>query len=315
MATIDILLATYNGEKYLNEQIDSIFSQTSQDWRLWIRDDGSLDKTKEILADYRNQYPDKVRIIEDSNGQLGCNGNFRRLLHASSGEYIMFCDQDDVWLPNKIDWKLKKMRQMEEQFGGDKPLLVFSDLKVVDNSLNVINESYWNYSGKDPKKTSFNYLLSDFVCPGCSLLFNKKLREISIDRSGEGTMHDWWVAVHASIFGHIAFIDTPTSFYRQHGENVFGIKRISFWETFKKTLDLPSAIQRTKDSNQRRQNQARAFYEAYRESEYSNTAWLKIAEEYAELAKKNFFQRKSFVLKYRIFGGTFFKTLKEVLLV
>ena len=113
-AEISICMATYNGEKYLKEQLDSILAQVNTDWKLLIRDDGSEDSTIEIIEDYAEKYPDKIELTTDSFGRLGPCMSFSRLLDLADAEYIMFCDQDDVWLSNKIALTLGAMKQAEQ---------------------------------------------------------------------------------------------------------------------------------------------------------------------------------------------------------
>jgi len=111
---IDILLSTYNGEQYLRNQIESIINQTYKNWRLLIRDDGSQDKTIEILEYYLRKHKDKIVLIEDGQKHLGASKSFFRLLGYSDAKYIMFCDQDDVWLPYKIEKTYNKMKELEK---------------------------------------------------------------------------------------------------------------------------------------------------------------------------------------------------------
>ena len=111
--TLDILLATYNGEKFLKEQINSLLDQSYKNWKLLIRDDMSTDCTMAILSDYISKYPDKIKLLK-SNKRLGPCQSFNYLLQKSDSDYVMFCDQDDIWLPEKIELSLKKMRSLEK---------------------------------------------------------------------------------------------------------------------------------------------------------------------------------------------------------
>src|SRR5262249_54654542 len=121
-STIDILLATYNGAAYLEEQLASIEAQAHPNWRLIARDDGSSDRTADILAAFRTRHPGKVTIVRDADGNLGLVQNFSRLMEASTAPYAAFCDQDDVWLPEKLSLCLARMRDLEAEHGRDKPL-------------------------------------------------------------------------------------------------------------------------------------------------------------------------------------------------
>jgi len=222
---IDILLATYNGEKYLKQQIDSILAQSNRDWQLSIRDDGSSDDTVKIIKDYVAKYSDKIRLIEDSSGRLGPALNFGKLLEQAAGNYVMFSDQDDIWLPNKIDLTLNAMRASEKNY-PNMPLLVHTDLKVVDAELKPIADSLWNHNkicpdtGNDLKK-----LIYRNVVTGCAAMINRKAVEISIPIPPQARLHDWWIALNVAKYGKIIYISTPTVLYRQHSQNIIGAKK------------------------------------------------------------------------------------------
>ena len=126
---IYILLATYNGEKYFSEQIESLLSQTYQDWKLWIHDDGSKDNTVKIIKDYANKYPEKIVFLDDDISCGGAKENFTYVLNNidKNFDYIMFCDQDDLWLPNRIELFLNEVK-IQEKNNPNLPLVSFSDL-------------------------------------------------------------------------------------------------------------------------------------------------------------------------------------------
>lgn len=154
---IDILLSAYNGEKYLSEQLDSLFSQSYDDFKIIVRDDGSSDKTKDILIDYKNNFGNKLEIYFENN--VGPKNSFFDLIKKSSNDYVMFCDQDDVWLDNILEVMMDTIKQYD-----DIPTLAYCDLKVVDENLNVICDSFddlLNYIKylKDSKK---DYQLYEF---------------------------------------------------------------------------------------------------------------------------------------------------------
>ena len=154
---VDILLATYNGARFLREQLDSIVGQTYAHWRLLVRDDGSSDGTAAILEEYQRRIGERMQIVRDELGRLGPALNFGRLLRLSDAAYATFCDQDDVWMPDRIEQLLAEMRRMERETGAARPILVHSDLQVIDEEGHEISRSFWNYQYLRPEVA--------YVCP------------------------------------------------------------------------------------------------------------------------------------------------------
>lgn len=230
---INILISTYNGEKFISEQLDSLIEQTVQDFVVLIRDDGSTDSTVDIIKEYENRYPDKIIFIHDNLGNLGSSKSFMKLLEYSDKEYIMFCDQDDIWVPNKIELSLNKIKELEGIFSKDIPLLVFTDLMVVDENLNIISKSFRFYQKLDPQiSTNWKKLLAQNVITGCTMIINRKAKEVCLPYLSEIMMYDHWIGVNVAKYGKIGWIDIPTVLYRQHRDNVagahkYGIKYIA----------------------------------------------------------------------------------------
>lgn len=222
---IDILLATYNGEKYLNQQIDSIITQTYKDWQLLIRDDLSTDNTVNIIKNYICKYPDKIRLIEDNKGHLGLAQNFGALLELALSEYIMFCDQDDIWLPNKIELTLNTMKAAGQTWPNT-PLLVHTDLKVVDETLMPIAESFWKLHRISPESDcQLKKIIYRNIVTGCTVMINKKAKEISMPFPPEAGIHDWWITLNVAKHGKIIYVPDKTILYRQHSKNIIGAKK------------------------------------------------------------------------------------------
>ncbi|NLF31863.1 MAG: glycosyltransferase family 2 protein [Planctomycetes bacterium] len=223
---VDILLATYNGARWLEPLLASLDAQTHPHWRLIARDDGSTDDTPARLDAFAAGRGERVRILRDDRGSLGARGNFAALLDASQAPYAMFCDQDDVWLPDKIAVTLDRMRILEAARGADTPLLVHTDLAVVDADLAPVAGSYWAYQRFAPaRRMCFSRLLVQNVVTGCATMINAALRERAAPIPVEAVMHDWWLALAAAAFGTIEAIERPTLLYRQHGSNDTGAKR------------------------------------------------------------------------------------------
>lgn len=221
---IDILLSTYNGERYLREQIDSILAQTYQDWQLIIRDDGSMDSTVDIVQEYIRSYKDRITLLE-KNGNKGAMESFGELLQVSTSDYFMFCDQDDVWLPDKVEQTLNKMLQTEQTITKGCPVVVHTDLIVVDQDLNTINPSYFNYANIKPSlvNSDIDYLLIFNSVTGCTAMGNKAARKNACPIPPFAPMHDSWLAQSTLMAGgKIATLFSPTILYRQHSKNVIG---------------------------------------------------------------------------------------------
>lgn len=219
---IAILLATYNSERFLAEQIDSIFHQTYTDWKLFVRDDGSKDGTIELIRKYMTSAPDKIELIEDKNVGKGAYGNFVTLMGAVDADYYMFCDHDDVWLPTKIEISFDRMKELESARPGV-PIVVHTDMKVVDQNLGVLSESFWKYSRLLPDHASFWELVCCNTVNGCTMLFNKPAKLVSAGHEPYCLMHDTLVSQSvAAAGGVISAIQEPTVLYRQHIDNVIG---------------------------------------------------------------------------------------------
>ncbi len=223
VSQVEVLLATYNGEHFLSEQIDSILSQDYDGLRVVARDDGSTDATRTLLEQYARRYPERFKLMPMDTPSGGAKWNFMRLLGQSSAQYVCFADQDDVWKADKVSSSMNRMSALEARHGKEMPLLVFSDLEVVKDQLDRINASFWGYQGIVPVNIHrFSRLLTQNVVTGCTALINRPLAELAMTMPAESYMHDWWIALMACAFGDADYIPEATVLYRQHGANVVG---------------------------------------------------------------------------------------------
>jgi len=224
---VAILVSTYNGGKYIAEQLDSLLSQTYKDIKVFIRDDGSSDSTNSILNEYVINYPEKVIFYDSLGSNLGAGKSFMRLLQITVADYYMFCDQDDVWMPDKVEKTLHKAQTLEQEYGAETPIGVFTDLMVVDSSLNVLMPSLWKGDNRHPEYTTdfYKQWINRHATYGCTMLINNAAKEIVLPyRQFEGVIgaHDAWVEYILIKKGVYRYIDEPTIYYRQHGTNVIG---------------------------------------------------------------------------------------------
>lgn len=295
--SVDILLATWNGARFLREQVDSVLAQDDQDWRLLIRDDGSTDDTSAIIADYAARHPGRVVAVDCPSAGKGALGNFGALLAASSAPYVMCCDQDDAWIPGKVALTRARMRQLEAEHGAGKPLIVHTDLAVVDGDMRELCPSLWQFQGIDPRLDRLNRLLVQNVITGCAMMANRRCLELSLPVPASAMMHDWWMGLVACAFGAIAWDPTPTVRYRQHGGNTLGAQAYSGWEVLKKAAAkarLPKLNARYRiEANLA---QGRAFLARYRAT--LPPRHLRTVEAYVRLGEAGWFSRRGLVLRH-----------------
>lgn len=201
MKKIEILMATYNGEKYLKEQLNSIIKQTYRDWSLIIRDDGSSDSTNNILEKY-SKLDNRIKILKDEKGNLGYKKNFETLMKISSGDYIFLCDQDDIWENNKIETCLKYLEKYQ----------------VVHHNANVYYQeelkSDFLFDIKNLKKNILKFIFPNIV--GCCMAFRKEILKLALPIPENYPGHDTWIGFIAEIEKEIKYIDDKLITYRRH---------------------------------------------------------------------------------------------------
>ncbi|MDG2271211.1 MAG: glycosyltransferase family 2 protein [Halioglobus sp.] len=217
---VDILLSTFNGERYFLEQIRSVLDQSHQNIRVIIRDDGSTDGTVALVKQQQKK-DSRIQFIENTAGNLGPARSFMELLRHSTAPYIMFCDQDDVWRARKVQISIAALSGRSRS----EPCLVQSDLEVVSENLNLISKSYISRHNL-PNRNVFADLLVQNNVTGCTVLFNASLRLIAQQYTPSYmVMHDGWLALIASLYGTVVMIDEPLIQYRQHSSNAVGSKK------------------------------------------------------------------------------------------
>lgn len=252
---IDVVIATYNGEKYLKEQLDSILGQTYKDIHIICRDDGSTDRTVDIIREYEAEYPEIVSLITDDVKCGSSCSNFMQALKHTTAEYVMFSDQDDYWLKDKIRHTLDRMKTIESRVGCNKPVLVFGSYQPVDEKLNPLKDNIKSRQEAAYKLDFTNLLVQNYV-HGCLMMVNRTLADMMGDYNKHILMHDWWGALIAAGGGAVEHIDEVMMLYRQHGDNVVGSVNVkSFQYRMRKVLDPE-----TKKASKLYMEQARLLY-------------------------------------------------------
>jgi len=231
---IDVLMATYNGQKYLKEQIDSILNQTYKNIHLIISDDLSTDKTIEILKEYEKK-DDRITVYLAGENR-GYIKNFEFLLGKVENNIYMLSDQDDVWLPDKIEKSYKALIERNVD-------LVYTDALVVDKDLNTMYPSFWKYLKID-KKVKYDDIRSEYLyncVTGCTLISKKEFIKyiLPLPCKSEFMVHDYWISLVVALKGKISHLDEPLIKYRQHGNNIIGSEKTSHKFTkFEQVRDL-----------------------------------------------------------------------------
>ncbi len=240
---IEILLPVYNGEKYLREQIESILKQTNQNWILKIRNDGSKDKSQYIISKFCKKYPSKIVQIDCPKENVGLVQSINYLQQASPhGDYIMFADQDDIWLPHKIDKSLQEVKNLENG-NTSLPVMVCSDVKCVDQNLDLLEESFF-VSQKFPKDIlgDVNKMAALNIIQGCTIMINKSAAKLIFPMPLIMSIHDMWIGLICAYFGTVRYIETPLMLYRQHSDNVAGSIDVSLKYYSKRLLKIKDTI-------------------------------------------------------------------------
>jgi len=219
---ITVLLGTFNGEKYVGEQLDSLLNQTLLPDRILIQDDQSTDSTVEILHRYQQAHPGLIEVRVNPENSGGSARNFMSMMVAERDDYLMLCDQDDVWLPEKIQLSYDKIRAMEAHWGQSTPCLMHSDLAVVDEDLNPDSHSFREGTFANYDRTTLKDQIIQNTTTGCAIMYNRALAELITDIPTHMVMHDWWISLIAAAFGHMDHIDACPILYRQHRTNQVG---------------------------------------------------------------------------------------------
>ncbi|WP_217534065.1 glycosyltransferase family 2 protein [Vibrio metschnikovii] len=283
---VDIVVASYQGERYIRQQLTSIQQNIGYSTlvnKVYIVDDGSTDET-ELQVKALAAHDDKLIWVAAEQTNLGPAGNFQRGMGLTTAPLIMLCDQDDIWFKDKIALSVQEMQPFIDD---QSPVLAFADLHVVDQDLALLCDSYFTHKNI-PKSwhQEFGHLLQQNTVSGCTTIFNRALLNLALPIPVQAYMHDWWLALVAKSCGQLRFIERPLLAYRQHASNTIGAKSRSLWQRIQQRSGFVQSVQSVILQAQAFQ----AFYRHYSDGHLPSEA-LEQLQLVANLASLTFIQR------------------------
>ena len=219
MSTCDVILAVWNGQDYLPAMLDSLLSQTTSEFNVLVRDDGSTDGSREILENYKQKFDGRLSVIAGEPTR-SATANFAILMRETKADYVLFADQDDVWRPEKVGLTLRSLKEAEAKYGRSTPIYFATDIEVANKDLELINPSYWKW--KRLKASRMSKLSQSLICvsiQGMASGINRALLDLANPVSAKAISHDWWTQLIAAAMGKVICDPTTTALYRVHGGN------------------------------------------------------------------------------------------------
>ncbi len=306
--TIEILLATFQSEKFLKKQLDSILAQTDAGWRLLVRDGGSTDSTGKILRGYQARYPDKIRLLR--GGRASACRNFAKLAEASEAELVMFCDHDDVWKPDKIEHSRGAYEHEALRMPRETPIMLFSDMAITNHKLTLLSQSFFRNEHIDPQRLKLEHLLLQNVPAGCTVLVNRSLLKRALPIPEEAVMHDHWLALCAACFGRFIYLPEQTLLYRQHSRNVYGTSGYGMAYILHR---LRQGIPVIRKELFERCRQAGAFLDSFGTCIPENER--RLLSDFASLPDRGWLSRREILWKHKIFKSGWIRNIGLFVLV
>ena len=311
---MEILMTTYQGESWADVQIATIVAQDYDDWRLLIRDDGSTDRTRDIIRFWRDRFPNKIVILDEHNPQnLGVVGNFSALMTASSAPYVMLSSWDDVWYRDKVSNAVRAMRSLEARHGAECPLLIHTDMRMVDANLHELYPSARKRFGVVPSR---NLTVGRFCLENTAsgpIIVNRALLQLGNPIPRAAKAEDWWLALVAAAFGVIEARPEVSMDYRRHGVNLSDVP-LSLLASLRSVITHPL-------------RHRRAFYAKLAVNQELIQAFLDsfdgrlsprdraTVQAFLALPKLGFWARRRAILQHRIFYSSWARTAGLLLLV
>jgi glycosyltransferase involved in cell wall biosynthesis len=219
---IAIVLAIYNGEKYLNDLMDSLVAQGNVCVKeIIVIDDCSTDRSAEVITAYQEKFP-YICILKNEFNQ-GPIRSFIKGAKLATAKYVAFADQDDIWIQNKLALTINAIKKADL----NKPAVVFTDLKMIDENNKLVYNSFWDLYKISPRKNSFFTILFANIATGCTMLINQKMVNEFVNMPTDAQMHDHWIALVAASFGDWQYLEDKTVLYRIHQSSVTNKNKVT----------------------------------------------------------------------------------------
>ncbi|RMF44251.1 MAG: glycosyltransferase family 2 protein [Deltaproteobacteria bacterium] len=290
---VDIVLPMYNGTPFLVEQLDSLLCQSYGNFNLFAIDDASTDGTVELFKNIVSK-AGRGAYLEVNEVNRGIIDSLNSIICKTQAPYIMLCDQDDIWEREKVKRALSEIEKLEARLGTQTPILVYTDLKVVNSEGSLIAESYMRYmsmANKPPER--LGRIVMQNRATGCACIFNRSLKDLAFPVPAEAIMHDWWLFLVASVFGTAHFCPDNSTRYRQHEKNSVGA--VQPGRRLKRFMGSGFDIAGARRTYRSIRRQAEAFLQRY--SDALPDPERTLLEEFVSLSECSFLKRRYFLIK------------------
>lgn len=307
---ICVAISTFNGSKYINTQLNSIFNDFPA-IKFFIRDDASTDNTCKIIENFFEDKKESLKYFECGNENVGVIRSFSLLLSSIKDfDYIFLSDQDDCWIFGRTQLYLNYLSKIDTNCLQNKPICLFSDSIITDEYLNIINYSFWKMDKNFPSvKNKLNHYLLQNPAPGCTMLINNKMLDYLKDIPLNVIMHDWWILLIAECFGLATFINKPTLLYRQHANNTVGVNNLSFINSL---INFKNLIKKSKLKLNNSFLQAAVFLYSF--DNIPNEKKI-IIKNFIEIKNYHFPKKQFFMIKNKYLKSSFIRTAITLLVV
>ncbi|MBR4725016.1 MAG: glycosyltransferase [Lachnospiraceae bacterium] len=307
---VNIILSSYNGSRYIAEQIESILDSGYRDLKLFVFDDVSTDDTVDIVREFEKK-DNRVTLVKNAFNKGFCRNFIEGLEYTVDhfpADYYVFCDQDDVWFNDRLEVCLENMKAAEDRLGSDVPLMLFTDAVLTDENISKLYNNFFKESRLNTQRLDLAAVLMENKCIGCTSFMNHALASKIRGFDRRIRYHDWWVALTAAAFGKLIYVDKPTVMYRQHGNNQVGQAGFSEYVSSRagSVQDMRRRIVKTIA-------QASAFHKQYAAELSDNNK--RMVREFIAIGATGWFEQRRLIIKNRFYKSGFLRNIGMMLVI